>query len=153
MERGGAAEAERILKKQAKRPSHPAEALPECGKHPLISLQSVRHALNAAEPVTPDALDAFEQVAVPLGFHRNAMQPSFGMAEHTVYVADAGGLRARVSQASLQASVRAEVLAFGPRDSHGLFLGWRATAAGGVERFGAIDVVESAIIHTSEPDD
>lgn len=129
-ERGGSTAAEQVLRRQAQRPSHPAEALPEDDGHPLISMHSLAFALNAAEPVTADALDAFAAVAEPLGFQPIAMQPSFGMAESTVYVCDGGGMRAKVTRASLQEGKRAAVQGFRHRRSDGSLGDWvQATTA------------------------
>lgn len=46
-----------------------------------IDLSSLRLALNGAEPVDPDAVEAFCAAAAPFGFRPGAVFPAFGMAE------------------------------------------------------------------------
>jgi fatty-acyl-CoA synthase len=46
-----------------------------------IDLSSLRIALNGAEPIDPDAVDAFVAAAAPFGFHPGAVFCAFGMAE------------------------------------------------------------------------
>jgi fatty-acyl-CoA synthase len=46
-----------------------------------LDLSSLRLALNGAEPVDPDAVEAFVQAAAPFGFRADAVFPAFGMAE------------------------------------------------------------------------
>jgi fatty-acyl-CoA synthase len=51
-----------------------------------FDLSSWRLALNGAETVDPDAVDAFCQAAAPYGFDPRAAYPVFGMAEATLGV-------------------------------------------------------------------
>jgi fatty-acyl-CoA synthase len=46
-----------------------------------IDLSSLRIALNGAEPIDPDAVDAFVAAAAPFGFRPGAVFCAFGMAE------------------------------------------------------------------------
>jgi len=46
-----------------------------------IDLSSLRIALNGAEPIDPDAVEAFTAAAVPFGFRPAAVFCAFGMAE------------------------------------------------------------------------
>ena len=60
------------------------------GKQPPFNLSSVRHIFNAAEPILPAAIAEFMDCFAPYGLLRGAMSPGYGLAEHTVYVSDAG---------------------------------------------------------------
>ncbi len=46
-----------------------------------LDLSSLRLALNGAEPVDPDAMDAFVEAGAPHGLSPSAVFPAFGMAE------------------------------------------------------------------------
>ena len=46
-----------------------------------LDLSSLTLALSGAEPVDPDAVDAFVRAAEPFGFRRGSVFPAFGMAE------------------------------------------------------------------------
>jgi fatty-acyl-CoA synthase len=46
-----------------------------------VDLSSLRIALNGAEPIDPDAVEAFTAAAVPFGFRPGAVFCAFGMAE------------------------------------------------------------------------
>ena len=48
---------------------------------PGLDLSSLRIALNGAEPVDPDAVEAFVAAAAPFGFRPGAVFSAFGMAE------------------------------------------------------------------------
>ncbi|HEX5588479.1 MAG TPA: AMP-binding protein, partial [Acidimicrobiia bacterium] len=52
-----------------------------------VDLSSWRLALNGAEPVDPDAVEAFCAAGAPYGFDTKAAFPVFGMAEATLAVA------------------------------------------------------------------
>ncbi|KDO16272.1 hypothetical protein SPRG_18192, partial [Saprolegnia parasitica CBS 223.65] len=55
---------------------------------PTLDLSSVRHMINGAEPVDVHAIDAFYATFSPLGLPRGVIRPTYGLAEHTVYVCD-----------------------------------------------------------------
>ncbi len=55
-----------------------------------LDLSSVRHIINAAEPVTEDSIDAFHEKFVPFGLKKDVMFPTYGLAEHTVFVCSGG---------------------------------------------------------------
>ncbi len=46
-----------------------------------LDLSSLRIALNGAEPIDPDAVEAFTEAAAPFGFRPGAVFRAFGMAE------------------------------------------------------------------------
>jgi acyl carrier protein len=52
-----------------------------------IDLSSWRFAFNAAEPVSPETIVAFEQRFSKYGLRKNCISPSYGLAESTVGVA------------------------------------------------------------------
>jgi fatty-acyl-CoA synthase len=60
-----------------------ARALRRAGE---LDLSSWRLALNGAEPVDPNAVEAFCAAAAPFGFDARAAYPVFGMAEATLAV-------------------------------------------------------------------
>ncbi|ETV65418.1 hypothetical protein, variant [Aphanomyces astaci] len=53
-----------------------------------LDLSSVRHMINGAEPIDGDAIDAFYRAFEPYGLCRGVVRPTYGLAEHTVYVCD-----------------------------------------------------------------
>ncbi|RHY31512.1 hypothetical protein DYB32_003408 [Aphanomyces invadans] len=53
-----------------------------------LDLSSVRHMINGAEPIDGDAVDAFYKVFKPFGLCDGVIRPTYGLAEHTVYVCD-----------------------------------------------------------------
>jgi acyl-CoA synthetase (AMP-forming)/AMP-acid ligase II len=67
-----------------------------------LDLSSVRHVINAAEPVTEDAIDSFVQTFGSYGFSPAAIFPSYGLAEHTVFVCSGGKQRLTVDKMELE---------------------------------------------------
>ncbi|MFI7354930.1 fatty acyl-AMP ligase [Streptomyces avidinii] len=51
-----------------------------------LDLSRWRLALNGAEPVRPESLDAFAEKFAPAGFRREALYPCYGLAEATLVV-------------------------------------------------------------------
>lgn len=51
-----------------------------------LNLSTWRVAFNAAEPVSNDTLESFDNRFRPTGFKRDAFYPSYGMAEATVFI-------------------------------------------------------------------
>ena len=51
-----------------------------------LDLSSMRFALNGAEPIDPEAVDAFVAAGAPYGLRSSAMLPAYGMAETTLAV-------------------------------------------------------------------
>jgi acyl-CoA synthetase (AMP-forming)/AMP-acid ligase II len=54
-----------------------------------LDLSSVQHIINAAEPVDEDSMDSFYKVFAPYGLER-VIYPTYGLAEHTVFVCSGG---------------------------------------------------------------
>lgn len=54
-----------------------------------LNLSSVRHIINAAEPVDRDSIDTFYSTFRPFGL-AEIIFPTYGLAEHTVFVCSSG---------------------------------------------------------------
>lgn len=67
-----------------------------------LDLSSVRHVINAAEPVTVESMDAFYKATKPFGFKDNVIFPTYGLAEHTVFVCTNGRKRLSVDKELLE---------------------------------------------------
>jgi hypothetical protein len=67
-----------------------------------LNLKSVRHIINAAEPVDEDAIDAFYAAFVPFGLVSDVIFPTYGLAEHTVFVCSGGKQRIKVWKEKLE---------------------------------------------------
>lgn len=67
-----------------------------------LDLSSVRHIINAAEPVTEESINSFLTTFVPFGLKEEVMFPTYGLAEHTVFVCSGGKQRLTVSKHSLE---------------------------------------------------
>ena len=66
-----------------------------------LDLSSVRHVINAAEPVTEESIKAFDNAFGKFGFG-DVMFPTYGLAEHTVFVCSGGKQRISVSKKELE---------------------------------------------------
>jgi len=55
-----------------------------------LDLSSMRHMFNAAEPITLESINMFYDTFSPYGLKKDVIVPGYGLAEHTVYVCDAG---------------------------------------------------------------
>jgi acyl-CoA synthetase (AMP-forming)/AMP-acid ligase II len=67
-----------------------------------LDLSSVRHVINAAEPVTEDAIDSFQATFGSYGFSADVMFPTYGLAEHTVFVCSGGKQRLTLDKMELE---------------------------------------------------
>jgi acyl-CoA synthetase (AMP-forming)/AMP-acid ligase II len=67
-----------------------------------IDLSCIRHAINAAEPVTKESIDSFVATFGPHGFSETVMFPTYGLAEHTVFVCSGGEQRLTVDKTELE---------------------------------------------------
>jgi acyl-CoA synthetase (AMP-forming)/AMP-acid ligase II len=61
-------------------------------QRPVLDLSTWEVAVNGAEPIRRETLDRFVEAFGPCGFHREAFQPAYGLAEATLFVS--GGLKA-----------------------------------------------------------
>ena len=68
-----------------------------------LKLQSVRHVINAAEPVDKESMDVFYEAFKPFGLPGNVIFPTYGLAEHTVFVCSGGKQRIAVRKEKMEA--------------------------------------------------
>lgn len=66
-----------------------------------LNLSSVRHIINAAEPVDEESIESFEKSFGPSGLG-NVIFPTYGLAEHTVFVCSGGKQRISVLKEKLE---------------------------------------------------
>jgi acyl-CoA synthetase (AMP-forming)/AMP-acid ligase II/acyl carrier protein len=78
------------------------QASSEYVHRPLLQLSSVRHIINAAEPVDAEAITKFHDAFAPFGLSPNVMFPTYGLAEHTVFVCSGGQQIIKVQKEMLQ---------------------------------------------------
>lgn len=55
-----------------------------------INLSSVQHIINAAEPVDEESIQLFYKTFTPFGLKHGVIYPTYGLAEHTVFVCSGG---------------------------------------------------------------
>jgi len=67
-----------------------------------LDLSSVRHIINAAEPITEESIDTFISAFKSYGLRKEVMFPTYGLAEHTVFVCSGGKQRLTVSKEALE---------------------------------------------------
>ncbi len=68
-----------------------------------LNLSSLRHMINAAEPVDVASIEMFYAVFEKYGLHRGVIYPTYGLAEHTVYVCSNGEQSLVVDKLQLEA--------------------------------------------------
>lgn len=68
-----------------------------------LDLSSLRHMINAAEPVDYHAIMEFYHTFGAYGLPGNVVVPTYGLAEHTVFVCSGGKQVISVSRAALEA--------------------------------------------------
>lgn len=88
-----------------------------------IDLSSVRHVINAAEPVTEDAINAFTDTFSKYGFKEATMFPTYGLAEHTVFVCSSGRQRLSVDKEQLEAYGKVVLSENGAQDNVSRLIG------------------------------
>ncbi|CAM9849336.1 unnamed protein product, partial [Sphacelaria rigidula] len=71
-------------------------------EQPQLDLSCVRHMINAAEPVDAQSIDRFYAVFEAHGLKRGVIFPTYGLAEHTVYVCSNGRSRLNVDRIMLE---------------------------------------------------
>lgn len=70
-----------------------------------LNLSSIQHMINAAEPIDYMTIVQFYKTFHPFGLSPNVMKPTYGLAEHTVYVCSDGSQILKVKKASLEEGV------------------------------------------------
>lgn len=75
-----------------------------------LQLASVRHVINAAEPVDEDSMETFYKAFTPFGFPR-VIYPTYGLAEHTVFVCSGGTQRLSVNKQELEVNGKVVLVA------------------------------------------
>ena len=76
-----------------------------------MDLSSMRHMINAAEPVDYQALRDFYATFGALGLQRGVVFPTYGLAEHTVFVCSGGAQILTVTKASLESGDSIRIMA------------------------------------------
>ena len=71
-----------------------------------LDLSSVQHMINAAEPCDVQAMDSFTRATAPFGLDAGTMFPTYGLAEHCVFVCDRGSQRLAVRSDELEENRR-----------------------------------------------
>lgn len=56
----------------------------------ILDLSSIKHIINAAEPVDEESLNVFTETFGPFGLNCSVIFPTYGLAEHTVFVCSGG---------------------------------------------------------------
>uniref|UniRef100_M4C5R9 Carrier domain-containing protein n=1 Tax=Hyaloperonospora arabidopsidis (strain Emoy2) TaxID=559515 RepID=M4C5R9_HYAAE len=73
---------------------------PGNGDH--VDLSSVRHMIDGAEPIQGETIDSFYRAFSPFGLPADVVKPTYGLAEHTVYVCGGGKQRLWVDKRALE---------------------------------------------------
>lgn len=68
----------------------------------ILNLSSLQHMINAAEPVDRNSIDIFMNSFKPYGLDENVMFPTYGLAEHTVFVCSGGKQIIKVMKENLE---------------------------------------------------
>jgi acyl-CoA synthetase (AMP-forming)/AMP-acid ligase II len=76
-----------------------------------VDLSCVRHMINAAEPVEASTVDSFYAVFGKYGLRHGVIFPTYGLAEHTVYVCSNGKQRLFVDKVCLEKDRHVKLLA------------------------------------------
>ena len=75
-----------------------------------LDLSSLRHMINAAEPIDSSVVISFNDTFSPFGLPANVLKPTYGLAEHTVFVCSDGSQILRIVKSKLEQG-QVEVLA------------------------------------------
>ena len=75
----------------------------EDGKHVKpLDLSCLKHVVNGAEPVTEKSMGSFEKAFSPFGLPDGVIYPTYGLAEHTVFVCSGGKGKIAVKKKDLE---------------------------------------------------
>lgn len=75
-----------------------------------VDLSNVRHMINAAEPVESTSIESFYAVFCEFGLKRGVICPTYGLAEHTVYVCSNGTQRLVVDKKKMEESKEIQIV-------------------------------------------
>lgn len=103
------------------------ELLSHGGTPPAWDLSCVKHMINAAEPVDVKAIQSFYETFCPAGLPANVVIPTYGLAEHTVFVCSDGKNILHLDKASLEGGravvVNKQPLSYSPPSSTAVIKG------------------------------
>ncbi|KAL7545201.1 hypothetical protein ACHAWF_008552 [Thalassiosira exigua] len=88
-----------------------------------LDLSCVKHAVNGAEPVTEKSIAAFEKAFAPFGLKEGVIYPTYGLAEHTVFVCSGGKGKLSVKKKELEEDNKVVVVENGGGEGTIGFLG------------------------------
>ena len=74
-----------------------------------LDLSCVRHVINGAEPVTERSVGSFVKAFSPFGLPDGVIYPTYGLAEHTVFVCTGGKGKVSVKRKDLEQDNRATI--------------------------------------------
>lgn len=94
-----------------------------------LDLSSMRHMINAAEPVDHQALQEFCRIFGPYGLRSEIVYPTYGLAEHTVFVCSGGSQVLTVTKASLESGDSIRIVA---EDTIASLISSSSSSSGGV---------------------
>jgi acyl-CoA synthetase (AMP-forming)/AMP-acid ligase II len=92
------------------------------GSSGTLDLSSMQHMINAAEPVDSVAIEDFYTTFEPHGLKRGVVVPTYGLAEHTVFVCSGGKQQLVVRRSAIEERQVVEVVDTDPSaclKSHG----------------------------------
>lgn len=75
-----------------------------------LKLDSVRHMINAAEPVDEASIQAFHSAFGKFGFPKDVIYPTYGLAEHTVFVTSGGKQCISVDKEALETDGKVKIV-------------------------------------------
>lgn len=128
--------------------------------NPPLELSCVRHMINAAEPVDAKILGEFYEIFGQFGLPHGCVYPTYGLAEHTVFVCSGGAQVLTVDKEQLERDNRVVVVeedASGAAAAEGGGdLDRRSTLAGcgfpAAPRPEGVESVECAIVELDSPE-
>jgi acyl-CoA synthetase (AMP-forming)/AMP-acid ligase II len=82
-----------------------------------LNLSKVRHIINAAEPVDEESIETFYKAFGPFGL-KKVIFPTYGLAEHTVFVCSGGSQIISVRKATLEMDGRVQILGDDDNGTH-----------------------------------
>jgi len=114
---------------------------------PALELSSIQHMINAAEPVDAQALEKFYATFGPFGLARGVVYPTYGLAEHTVFVCSGGTQVLRVDKEALEGESAVRVCTGAEAPSETVMVGCGFPAR---ERPAGVEPVEVAIVSVGD---